>query len=113
MHELSIAQSIIDVAKREAENHRAQTINFIEVEIGELAGVMIDSLTFCYDSIRTHAGLDTTELKIISVPGKGTCLECGAEFHAESLFDPCPKCEAFRTKITGGKNMQIRAINVD
>ena len=44
MHELSIAQSIIDYAVAEAEEKKAKRVREIQIEVGELMQVDLDSL---------------------------------------------------------------------
>jgi hydrogenase nickel incorporation protein HypA/HybF len=39
MHELSIAQSIVELAEEQARNHQARCVEELELEIGSLAGV--------------------------------------------------------------------------
>ena len=46
MHELSIAASIVDYATDFANEHQAKSISRIEIEVGQLSGVITDSLEF-------------------------------------------------------------------
>ncbi len=48
MHELSIAMGIVDIAKNEAVKHQFSEIELIELEIGTLSGVEIESLNFAW-----------------------------------------------------------------
>ena len=47
---MSLAMNIVDLAVTNARAESAQKINQIELDIGSLAGVMIDSLEFCFEA---------------------------------------------------------------
>ncbi len=52
MHELGITQSIVDIAVRTALEQGATRVRSVTVEIGELAGVVADSVAFCFEACR-------------------------------------------------------------
>lgn len=51
MHELSIAQDIIDIVKAEMRNYDAKILRAVHLEIGAMSSVMPDSLSFCFETI--------------------------------------------------------------
>ena len=46
MHELSLAMSIADIAKKTAQKEEAKNVTEIEIEVGSLAGVDTGALEF-------------------------------------------------------------------
>ena len=50
MHELSIAQSILQAALTEAEKHNGKRIKAIGVKVGDDAFMEADSLQFCLEA---------------------------------------------------------------
>ena len=50
MHELSIAMSIVDIAAEYAARDNAKCVTEIEIEVGTLAGVVIDALDFAMEA---------------------------------------------------------------
>ncbi len=52
MHELSIAEGIIEIVERTANANQVQHVKTVRVSIGELAGVDIPSLEFAWQSVR-------------------------------------------------------------
>ena len=52
MHELSIAMNIIDIAGEYAAKANTKTINEIEIEVGELSGVVIEALEFAMENAK-------------------------------------------------------------
>ena len=50
MHELSIARSIVELVEEQADNRGASVVEELELEIGHLSGVEIQTLEFALDS---------------------------------------------------------------
>ena len=50
MHELSIAQSIVQLSEQQAREHHSSQIEEVELEIGRLAGVELQTLEFAMES---------------------------------------------------------------
>jgi hydrogenase nickel incorporation protein HypA/HybF len=113
MHEMSIAMNIIELASEAAQKEEACCINSIELEIGTLAGVMIESLEFCFEAAARHTLAEGADLKIVSIPAKGRCFDCEKIATLTSLTSQCPDCGASLLHITGGKELKIKAITVD
>ncbi len=113
MHEMSIAMSLCDLASREAEKAGATQVNEVEIEVGDLAGVLIGSLEFCFEAATKSTLLEGARLKVIRVPAEGICQDCGNQFRLKEMFARCPQCDSFRVRIDQGKDLRIRSINVD
>jgi hydrogenase nickel incorporation protein HypA/HybF len=113
MHEMSIALNILNIAVESAAKEKATQINQIEIAVGRLSGVLVDSLEFCFDVAKRDTIAHQAELKIIDIAGKGECLSCETEINIESLFAPCPSCAGINIDIMQGKELSIKSINVD
>lgn len=114
MHEMSLVTGILDIAGREARAAGARVINTVEIEVGRLAGVEIDSLEFCFEVARRGtAGAQNARLVIRDVPGRGTCVECGATSEVDDFVALCPACGKGLVDITEGREMRVLSINVD
>ena len=51
MHEMSIAEGILDVALDTLRQHDATVIHSIQLDLGLMSGVEPDSLLFCWEAI--------------------------------------------------------------
>ena len=49
MHELSIAMNVIEIADEYAAKANATVVKEIEIEVGELSGVVLDALEFAME----------------------------------------------------------------
>ncbi len=113
MHEMSIAMSIIELATSKAQAAGAQKINHIEVEVGTLSGVLVDSLVFCFEAAAKNTAADGAKIEVIEVAAMGRCVSCNHEFLAGSLAEPCPKCGEYLVNITGGRELKVLSLTVD
>jgi hydrogenase nickel incorporation protein HypA/HybF len=110
---MSVAISIIDIAISEAAKAQALTINEIEVEVGQLAGVMLESLAFCLEAAARSTLAESAIFTFIQVPGKGHCLSCQREVKVSEFPAQCHECEGFGIKITAGTELKIRSISIN
>ena len=113
MHELSIAQNIVEIAEEYAIKNNAEIISEIEIEVGEMSGVVIEALEFAMQSATIDTMLSEAKVDIINIKGYAKCLECRNEFSVSSLFDVCPKCNSFHIEIISGKELRIKSILVE
>ena len=112
MHELSIAQSIVELAEKEARNHRANSIEELELEIGALAGIEWVSLEFALESVKKGSMLENTRIVFQRIDGEGRCGDCENVFPVENLFSACPVCGSYAVKIIKGKELRIKSLVV-
>ena len=112
MHELSIAQSIVELAEREARNHRAVSIEELELEIGDLAGIDWLALEFAMESAVKDTILENARVIRQRVAGEGRCGDCENQFPMENLFSACPFCGSYMVKIIKGKELRIKSLMI-
>lgn len=112
MHELSVAMGIVRIAEEELSRSSAQSIDLIELEIGDLAGIELDSLEYVWQAAVKGTALEKAEKKIHRISGRGICLDCDQEFELEQHFDSCPNCNSFLKRILQGKELRVKALQV-
>lgn len=110
MHELSIVMSIVETAEEKVKENHAQSVESIDLIIGDLAGVESEALDFAWDSAVKNTVLQAAKRNIIHVPAKAKCLECDCEFEIKELYDECPLCGEHLLQIMQGKELQIKSM---
>jgi len=113
MHEMSIAMNIVEIAVQTAAREKARKISTIELEIGPLAGVTVDALTFCFEAASRDTPAQGAELQIHSKKIFGRCLSCDLEHEILGFCDQCRECGGLLTHPQEGDGMRITAITVD
>ena len=81
MHELSIAQSIVDIVGQYVPRDRQNGIRMIRVRVGDLAGVVPDSLSFCFTAVTAGTPMAEALLEIEHVPYIIHCTACATGSH--------------------------------
>ena len=113
MHEMTIAMNIVDIVCQKAGDEKARKINSVELEIGELSGIMIDSLEFCFEAACKNTIANSAELHVNKIEAEAYCKSCEIKFKMESDFTPCPNCNDFNFEIVKGKEFSIKSFNID
>ncbi|MDZ7641773.1 MAG: hydrogenase maturation nickel metallochaperone HypA [Desulfurivibrio sp.] len=109
---MSIAISIVELACQQAGTAGAGRITRVEVEVGALAGVLADSLRFCYEAASRDTMAADSELVIIELPGDGECASCHGRRDMTEALALCPDCGGIM-RPRGGRELRLRAIEVD
>lgn len=110
MHELSIAMSIVEIAKENAQQANKKTITEIELEVGNLSGVVYEALEFAMEEAVKNTLLENASIKVIKIKGIARCSSCSHEFDVDDIFTPCPKCQSFQNEIIQGKELKVKSL---
>jgi hydrogenase nickel incorporation protein HypA/HybF len=113
MHELSIALGIVRIAEEESKKAQAKVVKSIELEIGSMAGIEMDSLDFAWPVAVKDTVLEHASREIDLIPAKARCLECKTEFDLEHSFDSCPNCNSYFKDIFQGRELRVKALAVE
>ena len=112
MHELSIAMGIVDIAEKETAKVKATKVDLIELEIGTLAGIEIDSLDFVWSSAVKNTVLENAIKKINIIHGEAKCSDCDTIFKLDNIYDACPNCKSYVKGVTKGKELLVKSLEV-
>jgi hydrogenase nickel incorporation protein HypA/HybF len=113
MHELALAQNILDIVKQEMTRHGATRVRCIRLEVGEFTAVVPDSLAFCFEIITKDTPLEGVKLEMNLVPLTGRCKGCGEEFRIRDYNFICPQCAAQDIETIAGKELLIKEIEAE
>jgi hydrogenase nickel incorporation protein HypA/HybF len=113
MHELSIAQSVLNVVSRSVPDDFSGKITAIHLTIGALSGIEQDALQFSFDIIKKNSPAIDAKLIINTVSGKALCQNCGTTFEMNTFAQDCPNCHQFKQEIIQGKELKIASIEYD
>ena len=113
MHELSIALGIVKIAEAESKKAKAKKITSIELEIGALSGIELDSLDFAWPVAVKETVLEHARREIDYIPAKARCIDCDTKFSIEHTYDTCPSCGSYFKDIYRGKELRVKALEVE
>ena len=113
MHEMAIAEGIMDVALDTLKANEGTIIHAIQVQIGALSGVEPEALHFCFDAVTQGTAAEGAKLDIETIPMKGRCLDCDREFSMEQYRHVCPHCNSFAVEELQGRELRVASIYMD
>jgi len=112
MHEMSLAEGVLQTIEDAARRDNFSQVVAVWLEIGALAAVEVEALTFCFDAVTRGTVAQGARLEIISVPGQGWCAACARSVPMLALYDACPHCGGYPVQVTGGTGMRVKDIDV-
>ena len=113
MHEMGIANSILDAVQAEAARHPGAGVSKVAVRIGELAAVDPDALRFCFEALTRETEFESLELEIEFCPRRQRCSACGTEFDAKDYEFRCPQCGEERAECIGGDELELAYLELE
>ncbi|MFE7775047.1 hydrogenase maturation nickel metallochaperone HypA [Streptomyces sp. NPDC057445] len=114
MHEMSIALAVVDQVAQAARPAGATAVRSVRLQVGELAGVVADALTFSFELACAGTVLEGAELIAESVPGRARCAPCAGDWAVG--MPPqlcCPVCGAATAELVSGRELRITAVEWD
>ncbi len=107
MHELSLATAVVGICAERAGGAR---ILRVRVEVGRLAAVVPEALSFCFDVCAKGTAAEGAELEILQTPGHGVCENCGAKVELDS---PVGRCDCGGTlRIISGDELRVKDMEI-
>ena len=113
MHELSLTQSLVEIAAEHAQRAGATAIRSITLEVGDLSGVLPEALEFAFDVCRTGTMAAASTLNIRRVAGRGHCTACAADAVVTQLTAVCPACGALTFELVAGLELRVLELEID
>jgi hydrogenase nickel incorporation protein HypA/HybF len=112
MHEMALAESIIQIVEDTARTHGASRVSAVTVEVGQLAGVELDALRFCFDAVSRGSAAEGARLEVVQPDGQAWCLPCARIVTIAAAGEPCPHCGSYQLQVTGGTELKVKDIEI-
>lgn len=113
MHELALAQGIVDVIREQAASGGFSRVKSVRLAIGALSHVEPEAIEFGFDAVSRGTIAEGAALLIDRPPGTAWCLDCSATVAIAGRADPCPGCGGFRLVVTGGEDLRVQELEVE
>ena len=108
MHELAITQSVVSAV---AERIGSARVTRVVLEVGWLAGVVPDTIAFCFDVCTEGTMLEGAALDIVRIPARGRCPACARDVDVTDPLGGC-QCGSHVLDLVGGQELRIKEVEV-
>jgi len=112
MHEMALAQNIINIVEQVMECNGVEKVKAIHITAGKMSLVLPDSLQSCFDILTKNTKLEGTALDIKFMPLIYHCPICSKIFVSEDMIDNCICCGWGNLMPIFGRSVKIEGIEV-
>jgi hydrogenase nickel incorporation protein HypA/HybF len=113
MHELTLANSLVDLASDYAKTNGAQRVAAITIRLGVLCGIG-RALYFCFEPAARGTPCEGASLSIIESPLSVLCANCGEPKTPRTPRNlRCPDCGRPTPKVLTGREMELMSIEIE
>jgi hydrogenase nickel incorporation protein HypA/HybF len=114
VHELSIVETLIEQVEKEVRRsgHDGHVVH-LDVTIGRLSGINVDSIRFAFDLLTPDTMLAQAELRIAEPKATCCCSQCGARTEIDDLVAVCPACGSGHITFEGGQDLFLESIELE
>lgn len=113
MHEVSIAQNIVEVALNALRGHAPARVTAVNIKLGPLSGVDADALRFAFEVVREDTPLAQATLNVGLTTLGLECNACGQTFQPEEYQFACPHCQSSSIRLISGDELEIVDLEVE
>jgi len=113
MHELSIVESLLSVALENAEKAEATRVLKIYLVVGDLSGVVDDSVSFYFSFLSEKTVAAGAQIVFTHTPARLRCRACNEVFTPENLDFHCPTCKEQQVDVIGGRELYVDKLEVE
>jgi hydrogenase nickel incorporation protein HypA/HybF len=110
LHELAIAESVVQIASRHANGRR---VTKVQLKVGHLRQVVPSALSFSFELVAHDTPVEGAQLEMEEVPAVGRCRDCGTESRLESFPLQCRRCEGFDLEVLGGEELYVEFLELE
>ena len=119
MHEFSISDEIVKNVLGAVKENKAQKVLSIQLEIGELALLNVEQVTFWIREMFKGSVAEGAKVKVRTIKARIQCESCGyrggmnldqRDPFRHAIPYSCPKCQSFQIDIEKGRECHLKKI---
>jgi hydrogenase nickel incorporation protein HypA/HybF len=110
MHELAIAEAVIEIASAHA---AGRPVSAVYVKVGHLRQVVPAALEFSFALASEGTPVEGARLEIEPVPAAGVCRRCGRESELDGFPLACAACGGLDVEVIRGEELLVDSLECD
>ena len=113
MHELSIAQALVEQVEAAAAKEQAIRVTRVVIAVGALSGVEPEALRSIFPLVAEDTVAAGAELVIEQVATRVKCRACGHEAQTDAAFIGCAACGSRDVELSAGRELNIKTVELE
>ncbi|MBC8015938.1 MAG: hydrogenase maturation nickel metallochaperone HypA [Sporomusaceae bacterium] len=113
MHEMAIAQGILDIVLKTAAENNANKVTGIKLLVGQMTQIEPESLKFGFAALSIGSIAEGANVDITIVPLVGKCNSCEQQFPVEGYCFVCPNCNSASVVLVSGRELAVDYLEVE
>lgn len=110
MHEMAIADNLMDQLLRIAEQQHAIRIVEVEVQCGVMQQVVPEALQLAFEALSAKTPAAGATLTIVEEPMAATCRACGRHYEPAVDNFRCPGCQQADAELVAGQDIVLKTV---
>ena len=112
MHELSVAQALVEQIDGIVRGHGAEAAASFRVRIGPLSGVVPELLASAFGLAADGSTAEQAAMELVQAPVRVRCQTCGAETEAAMNRLLCGACGDWHTQLISGDELILESVEL-
>lgn len=113
MHELSLMEGVLALILDAKVQHGFRKVQRVVLEVGELAGVEPEALSFCWEAVMKDTPAESAVLELVIESAMCWCAACEQEVRVCSRLDLCPACGGALGPPLSGTDLKLKSLEVE
>jgi len=114
MHELYLAESVLNIVQEYAAHQQFKKVNSILLSFGRLSCIEPKSLQFAFEVQARETLAQNAVLQFKILPSVLHCFSCGKDLEIDVYEGVCPQCRGEEVLLVGGtEELQLLEMDVD
>ena len=113
MHELSLAEGLINLVDSQQETDGFSRVLEIKLRVGEYSGIVTECLREFFPIAARGTAAEGAELVVEEVKAAFKCPDCGYSGPIDRADARCPVCGGERVRMTAGREFYVESLKVE
>lgn len=112
MHEMSVAESLVETIIKEAEKINAKPLKAV-ISCGQLNPINDEVMQFAFEVVTRDTVCAGMKLEVLHLPWRATCRKCKEKFDFDVYSPKCTKCGSAEMDMEDDAPLQLDEIEFD
>jgi hydrogenase nickel incorporation protein HypA/HybF len=113
MHELALAQGVLDIVLCTAAGNNAVRVAGVKVIAGELTGTVPEALEMGFAAVAKGTIAENARILIQLVPATAHCRDCSSTTGIDKYCFACECCGSHAIEIVTGRELLVESVEVE